>query len=312
MEVCLLLEEAGRHVAPVPLLPTVVLGGLPIAEFGSDEQRRRWLAPVADRGAVLTAALSELGSSDPARPRVTATPDAGGWRLDGEKVCVPAAALADAILVPARMRDDSVGVFIVEPNAPGVKVEPQIATNLEPQGHLALSGVHVDSDAVVGGLDQGRAIVGWTLDRALLGLSALQLGIADSAMRQTAAYVTERKQFGKPIGSFQGAQLRIADAFIDVEAIRSVLLEAAWRLSEGLDARAEILAAKWWAAFGGDRVVHAAQHLHGGIGADVDYPIHRYFLWAQQTGNALGGGHQQLARLGRLLVEEDRRPENDR
>ena len=259
----------------------------------------------AENGAVLSAALSELGSSDPTRPRATATPDGDGWRLDGEKVCVPAAALARAILVPARTGDESVGVFIVEPDAAGVKIERQIATNLEPQGLLTLSGVSVDADNLLGDPQEGAAIVEWTWDRALLGLSALQLGIADSAMRQTAAYITERKQFGKPIGSFQAAQLRIADAFIDAEAMRSVILEAAWRVSEGLSASAEIMAAKWFAAYGGDRIVHTAQHLHGGIGSDVDYPIHRYFLWAQQTGNALGGGQQQLARLGKLLVSGD-------
>ena len=303
-EVCFVLEEAGRHVAPVPLLPTIVLGGLPIAEFGSEDQKRKWLTSVSENGTVLTAALSEVGSSDPTRPRVTATPDGHGWRLDGEKVCVPAAALAGAILVPAQTGDGTAGVFIVEPNASGVKIEKQIAINFEPQGQLTLSGVTVGADAVLGDPKNGAAIVAWILDRALLGLAALQLGTAESAMTQTAAYITERKQFGKPIGSFQAAQLRIADAFIDVEAARSVLQEAAWRVSAGLPAAAEIRAAKWWSAYGGDRVVHTAQHLHGGIGSDVDYPIHRYFLWAQQTGNALGGGHQQLAALGKLLVSD--------
>jgi len=100
----------------------------------------------------------------------------------------------------------------------------------------------------------------------------------------TAEYTCNRKQFERPIGSFQGVALRAADAYIDVEAMRSIYWEAIWRLTEGLPATAEIAAAKWWACTAGHRVVHTAQHLHGGIGADVEYPIHRYFLSAKQVG----------------------------
>ena len=306
LEVCLVLEEAGRHLAPVPLLPTLVLGGLPIAEFGTAAQHDRWLRPVAGGEGVLSAALHESGSADPARPRTTAASDGEGWRLDGAKVCVPAAQLADCLLVPARTGADAVGVFLVEPGASGVKIERQEATQHEPQGLVTLSGVRVGADAVLGDPRGGRAIVDWTVEHARLGIAAMQLGVAEEAMRRTAAYVAERKQFGRPIGSMQGPQLRIADAFIDVEAMRSVLLLAAWRLSEGRPAAAQVAAAKWWAARACDRVVHTAQHLHGGIGADVDYPIHRFFLWAQQLSVTLGGAQQQLADLGALLVRGDR------
>jgi acyl-CoA dehydrogenase len=96
--------------------------------------------------------------------------------------------------------------------------------------------------------------------------------------------------------------LRAADAFIDTEAMRVTMWQAAWRLSEGLDARGEVLVAKWWAAEAGQRVVHATQHLHGGIGADIDYPVHRYFLWGKQIENALGGASAVLSSLGRELT----------
>ena len=154
--------------------------------------------------------------------------------------------------------------------------------------------------------EQGGAIVEWLRERALLGLAAIQLGVADSAMRQTADYVNQRKQFGRPIGSFQSAQHRLADAYIDVECMRSVVLEAAWRLSVGLPAGLHVRAAKWWACMAGDRVAHTAQHLHGGTGADVDYPIHRHFLWSQTVLATLGGPRQQLEDLGRRIVEEYR------
>ena len=305
VELCLLLEEQGREVAPVPLLPTAVLGGLPIQEFGTQAQKERWLVPIANEGAVLTGALIELGGSRAEVPRVTATPSGKGWRLAGEKEYVPALHLASAVLVPART-PDGVGVFILEPSAAGVKSERQISTHREPVSRLILDGVVVGQDALLGDAARGADVVSWTVERALLALSALQLGVCQGAVRDTAKYVNERKQFGRPIGTFQGVALRAADAFIDVEALRGLVTQAAWRMSEGLPSQAEVAAAKYWAARGGDRVTHTSQHLHGGIGADIEYPIHRYFLWARHNGTMFGGGNQQVAEIGAYLVSDER------
>jgi alkylation response protein AidB-like acyl-CoA dehydrogenase len=302
LEICLVLQELGRHLAPVPLLPTMILGGLPIGEFGSPQQRARWLAPAARDGLVLTAALHEAGSLDPARPRTTARRDGEGWRLDGVKECVPAAQLASCVLVPASTEDGGVGVFLVDPNSAGVIVEPQLATNREPQGRISLAGASVPVDGILGDAAKGAAIVEWIVDRALVGLSAIQLGLCEEALRRTAEYTTIRKQFGQPIGSFQGVALRAADAYIDIEAMRSTLLEACWRLAAGRPAKLEVAVAKWWACRAGTRVTHTAQHLHGGIGSDVSYPIHRFFLWSKQIELTLGGAGQQLSRIGELLA----------
>jgi alkylation response protein AidB-like acyl-CoA dehydrogenase len=140
--------------------------------------------------------------------------------------------------------------------------------------------------------------------RALVALCALQVGVAEEAVRMTAAYTTERKQFDRPLATFQGVALRAADAYIDTEAMRVTMWQAAWRLSAGLDATREVALAKWWAGEGGHRVGHAAQHLHGGMGADVSYPIHRYYLWAKQVDLMLGTTGEHLARLGRLLADD--------
>ena len=308
IEACLALEATGRYCAPIPLLAHLITGAMPIAEFGSLEQKKKWLIPAAESGAILTAALAEVGLSNPAHPRVTATPDGDGWRLQGEKTSVPAAAGASAILVPAATSADDVGIFIVEPGAEGVEIELQRAINWERQGQLRLAGVRVGADALLGDASSGRAMVEWIVDRAQVGIAATMVGIAYEATRQTAAYLTERKQFGRPLGSFQATQMRLADAYIDTEAIRAVTVQAAWRLEEGLRARAEVRSAKWWACRAGDRVVHSAQHLHGGIGSDADYPIHRYFLAAMQLMATLGGSNQQLAELGAMLVSDEERP----
>jgi len=294
LELCLLLEQVGRAVAPVPVFPTLVLGAAAIAEFGTADQRRRWLPGVTTGEVVLTAALVEPGADDPEAPATAAARDGASWRLDGVKTCVPAAHLAARILVPARMADGDVGVFLVDPRGRGVTLERQLATNREPQARLVLDGA--PGDALPG------ADVGWLVERALVGLSAMQLGVTERALRLTAEYTARREQFDRPIASFQAVHQRAADAYIDVEAIRLTTWQAAWRLSAGLPATSEVAVAKFWASEAAHRVVYAAQHLHGGIGVDVDYPLHRYYLWAKQIELTLGSGTRQLARLGADLA----------
>jgi len=293
-------EEAGRCVAPIPLLSTLVLGALPLQEFGSDAQKKALLPAVAAGRIVLTAALAELGHVDPSRPASAARRDGGSWVLDGVKVCVSDANRAARILVPARTEGDAVGVFLVSPDQAGVDLEREITTNGEPQFTLSLSGASAES---LGDPTRGAAMVRWIERRATIALSALQLGISDAALGRTAEYGTSRRQFDKPIGSFQAYAMRSADAFIDVEAIRSTLYQAIWAVDEERDADRAVEVAKWWACRAGHRVAHSAQHLHGGIGADVEYPIHRFFLWAKQTEYTLGGASAHLARLGALLAK---------
>jgi alkylation response protein AidB-like acyl-CoA dehydrogenase len=300
-ELALVLEELGRTLAPVPMFATAVLGSLPIARFGTEAQQSRWLRSVAEQGAVLTAALIEAGQRDPARPRTRALCEGEGFRLEGEKECVPAAEVAQGILVAARA-EGGAGLFLVEPGAPGVILEPQVLTHGEPCARLVLQGALVPKEGVLGRPMEGHPVLPWLLERAALGLAAFQLGVAEAALERTAAYVSERKQFGRPIGSFQGVALRLADASIDVQAMRATLVQAAWRLDAGLPASCEVAAARWWAARGGHRVVHTAQHLHGGIGADVAYPIHRYFLASKQGELLFGGPSREAQRIGEMLL----------
>jgi alkylation response protein AidB-like acyl-CoA dehydrogenase len=306
LELCLLLEQVGRTVAPVPVWPTLVLGALPLAEFGTREQRRRWLPGVAAGETILTAALAESGEGDPAAPATTARPDGRRWRLDGAKTCVPAAHLAACVLVPARTAAGAVGVFVVEPQVAGVALERQVATNLEPQFRMTLAGAPAE---LLGESADGAGVVSWMVARAVVGLCALQLGVTDRALRMTAEYTVQREQFGVPIASFQAVHQRAADAYIDVEAIRLTLWQAAWRLATGQPAGAEVAVAKFWASEVAHRVVYAAQHLHGGIGVDIDYPLHRYYLWAKAIELTLGSGTRQLERLGADLARRPPDPE---
>jgi alkylation response protein AidB-like acyl-CoA dehydrogenase len=301
---CLLLEEIGRTVAPVPALSTLVMAALPIARFGSPEQQQRWLPGVVNGEIVLSAGLHEAGNDEPARPATSFRAVSGGYQIDGVKLCVPAAHLAQRVLVPARRADGQVGAFLVDPASSGVKLEPQRTTNRERHFQLTLASVRVGDEDRLGAADQGAEVVQWIADRATAATCALQLGVSDRALRMTATYAASRVQFERPIGSFQAVHTRAADAFIDVEAMRLTSWLAAWRLSQELPASDEVAVAKYWAAEGGQFVGYAAQHLHGGIGIDVDYPLHRYYLWAKQLELTLGSAPVQLARIGARMARE--------
>jgi 3-oxocholest-4-en-26-oyl-CoA dehydrogenase beta subunit len=293
VELGVLLAEVGWSVAPVPAYATLVLGADPIARHGNPEQQQRFLPSVVSGERILTAGLAEPGRSDPTVPATTARRDGPGWRLDGAKELVPAAQLADTILIPATTGDGEIGLFLLAADAAGVEIRPVKTTNREPHADVFLDGATVsDNDRLPGGSIESL------YTRALVGLCAIQLGVAERALRMAAAYTTQREQFGRPIGSFQAVQQRLADAFIDVEAMRWTTWHAAWLIAHERAAGRAARIAKFWAAEAGARVAASAQHVHGGIGIDTTYPLHRYFLWAKHNELALGSAPAQLARLG--------------
>ncbi len=298
LEVCILLGEVGRTVAPLPVHPTLVLGALPISAFGTPEQKARYLPRVASGECLLTGALAEPGSADPARISAVAQPEGSGFRLSGQKTCVPAAHVAERIVVPAALPDGRAGLFLVDPKAKGVTAERQQSTSREHQCRITLDGVAVGSEDRIGGAAAPASALGWLVDRATVGLCAIEAGIVERALRITADYTSKREQFNQPIGAFQAVHQRAADAFIDAECIRWTMWRAASQLAEEKEAASDVSIAKFWAAEGGHRVTYAAQHLHGGIGVDVDYPIHRYTMWSRQIEITLGNAEEHLARLG--------------
>ena len=309
VELALVLEGQGRSVAPVPLWATLALGAMPIAEFGSDALMARVLPGVVAGDIILTAALADVAGDvavgGPGRPSVAAVRTDQGVVLTGTAFAVPYAHVADGVVIPASL-DGELVVAVVDPTATGVTVERAFTTNREIHPHLHLDGVAVaDEDLLAGGEGaRGHEVVSWMLDRAWTGLCALQVGVTEAAVSQTATYLNGRQQFGRPLSTFQGTMLKAADAAIDTESIRVTMWQAAWRLDNGLDAELAVTVASWFAAEAGQRAVFATQHLHGGMGADVSYPIHRYFLWGKQIELLLGPPSAQLARLGRQLVAE--------
>jgi acyl-CoA dehydrogenase len=194
-------------------------------------------------------------------------------------------------------------VFLVAPSDAGVSVEPQRLTDFGSAGRVVLDGCVLDDDRVLG----GDGVADWLVARATVGLCAVQSGVIERALELTAEYAKSRVAFGRPIGSFQAVTQRLADAFVDVEAVRLTMWQAAWLLASGSagsvgGAAAEVATAKFWAAEAGHRVAHTAVHVHGGMGIDVTYPVHRYFVAAKRHEFALGGATAQLRRIGDVLA----------
>jgi alkylation response protein AidB-like acyl-CoA dehydrogenase len=287
MELGVVLSEVGRHVAPVPMLATVALAARPIARWGSDELAQRLLPGVIAGETFLAGALEEGDGADALQPRTTAQPHAeGGWSLTGEKVAVPWGQLADHFVVSA-----DAGLFVVDANQPAVEVLPAVGTTTEPQAVLRLDGARVAvHDAMV-----SPGVVRWAYQHAVAAACATAVGVLERAVEITATYISERHQFNRPIATFQGATLKAADAYIDLQAITVATWSALWRLSNQMPDAADALAiAKFWVSEGGQRIAYACQHLHGGIGVDTDYPLHRYFLAAKECDAMFGSAHSQL------------------
>jgi len=299
LDLCLLLEEQGRTVAPVPLLPTLALGVLPIARFGSDRQHAELQPRVVTGDAVLTAGLVEYGSDDPLVPSTTATADGDAWRLDGTKAFVPVADLAERIVVVAAGADGP-GLFLVDPVH--ATLGREITTTGEAIWDVQLDGAPAEALAAPGAA--GADAVKWAVQVATVATCALQVGLSEAAVRMTATYTSSRKQFERPIATFQAVQQRIADSYIDVQNMRVTMLSAAWRITNDRPADDAVTIAKFWAADGGHRVAAATQHLHGGVGVDLAYPLHRYTRWSKQLELTLGSAQPQLAALGARIAAQ--------
>jgi len=303
LETGLLAEAAGRTAAYVPIVECVAAAAPAVARFGSEAQRQQWLPGVVAGDTVLTTALVELGGT-PSAPALVAEATGDGWTLTGVKACVPSGTFADAALVSARIEPDGVAVFVVPTGADGVTVETMTANNDQPEGLLTLAGVAVGAGALLGTVEDGPSIVEWLVQRSTTALALEQAGAAAASLALVAEYTKNREQFGKPIATFQAVGQRAADAYVDAEAIRLTAWQALGDPPGGLPADKEVAVAKFWAADGGQRVVHAAVHLHGGVGVDREYPLHRFFLNTKHIELTLGGATDQLLRLGATLAAE--------
>lgn len=298
-ELSILLEQHGRSVAPIPLLPTLAMGALPIIEFGSDEQKSQILPKVTSGQCILTGAFQEWGINNPLNTSLNAELIDSRWHLTGSKPAVPSAENADYFVVSAQTAEDQISLFLVTNPSKGITITSSPTTNRERHSQIDLEQTEAE---LLGDLGQGMHAMVWILERVHTAIAAVAVGCCAKATEMMAEYTSEREQFGRPLSHNQAVTQRAADCYIGTDAMRLVLWQAAWRLDAGYPAAEEVRSAKWWSAEIGQRVVHDVQHLHGGMGADIDYPVHRFFLWVKQLENMLGGGSYQLAELGKQIA----------
>lgn len=301
LEQCSILIEMGRAVAPLPYLMSITAAASAIATFGDQSQRDQWARPAGAGEIVLTASLVEDGNPDPTQPTTHAQWTSQGWVVNGSKIAVAAGPIADFILVPAST-DEGPVILVVAPSDEGVVLERQQVVDSDSEAWIELNNVRLDNARLLGEAGTGRRILDWLITRSTVGLCAAQLGVTERALELTAEYAGQRTQFDRPIGSFQAVSQRLADGYIDVEAIRLTMWQAAWRLSEGLSCGTAAATAKFWAADAGHRVAHTAVHVHGGVGLDLDHPLHRYFVVAKRHEFTLGAATAQLRHIGSTLA----------
>ncbi|MGL4307145.1 MAG: acyl-CoA dehydrogenase family protein [Mycobacteriaceae bacterium] len=293
LEQCSILVELGRGLAAVPYLPSISLGISAIAEFGTDEQKNQWTKCVTSAESIITIALeNSLGTNG-----VQAKLLGNSWSLTGSKTMIPFACSAEAFLVPAQT-ETGTQVFIVPAKSSNLTVHKLNSVDHSSLGLLELQNTNIPASGLIPG---GETVFNWLLTRAILATCAFQMGVLERALELTAEYACTRIQFGKPIGGFQAVAQRLADAFINVKALKLTTWQAAWRLNEGLPAELHTATAKFWAAEAGHHVAHSTVHIHGGVGLDREHPVHRYFLAAKQGEFTLGSATDQLLRIGTEL-----------
>ena len=300
VELCRVLVEVGRRVAPVPLATHGAVALL-LAEHADGALQARWLPGAADGTTVLSAAVSEERSHLPERPVVTAERDGDGWVLSGTKVMVRAGGAAAAYAVSASTADGvgGVGVFLVEAGDTGVRSTPGRTSDGDEVSRLDLDRAPALAVGTPG--DDTATRLGALLTACT---AAELLGVTEGALHLTASYAKTREQFGRPIGTFQAVSQRLADGYIDVLGQRLVLWSAVWRLAEGRPAATEVAVAKLWAADAAHRLAHTTVHVHGGVGIDLDGEAHRYFTTAKRFELAFGSATEQALTIGRALAAE--------
>jgi 3-oxo-4-pregnene-20-carboxyl-CoA dehydrogenase alpha subunit len=284
-EVATVLTEIGRHGAITPALATLGFGVMPLLDLASDEQQDRFLARVAE-GAVLTAALNEPGTALPDRPSTTFSEG----RLSGTKVGVGYAGQADWLLVTA----DS-AVVVVSPKADGVQLVQTPTSNASDEYTVTFADVAVADSDVLEGASARRVN-----QLALAATGAYADGLVAGALRLTADYVAGRKQFGKPLSTFQTVAAQLAEVYIASRTIDLVAKSVIWRLAEGRDADNDLDVLGYWVTSQAPPVMQICHHLHGGMGMDITYPMHRYYSTIKDLSRLLGGSSLRLDLLGGL------------
>ena len=286
-DLSILLEEMGRACLPGPFFPTVVLGALPILDLGSEEQKQEYLPKIASGEAIFTLALIEPSARyDAASIAVKASPDNSDYVINGTKMFVPDAHIADYLLCIARTKEQAepeggITIFLVDAKSPGISHTVLKTIAGDKLCEVVFDQVRVPGGNILGRLDQGWNDVQKIVERAAVAKCCEMVGSIQRVLEITVDYAKERKQFGRPIGSFQIIQHYCADMATDVDGARFSTYQAAWMLSEGLPCAKEAAVAKAWTGEASQRVIALAHQIHGAIGVTMEHDLQLYTRWAK-------------------------------
>jgi len=305
LNMAVLMEEMGYNICPGPFISTTLLGCVPILEAGTEDQKQEILPKVANGDLILTMALTEAdGGYEPSALKVTAAREDDAWVIDGVKLFVPDALVADYILCVARTSEASdpeagLTLFLVKRDQPGMTVTPLKTISKDNQCEVAFDKVRLDAGSVLGQVDQAWPVVKAALDRAAVARSAETVGAMRATLDLTVAYAKERVQFGRPIGSFQAIQHYLADMWVDMLGTRNLVIRAAWKLSTGEPADKEVSMAKIRAGEMGRKATTVGHRIFAGIGFTMEHDLHLYHRRTVAADMAFGDSdyhHEQVAR----------------
>jgi alkylation response protein AidB-like acyl-CoA dehydrogenase len=308
LNMAVLMEEMGYNICPAPFISTTILGCGPVLEAGTEDQKKEILPKAANGELILTMALTEAdGGYEPATIKVRAAKEDDGWVIDGVKLFVPDALVADYILCVARTSDGSdpaagLTLFLVKKDHPGVTVTPLKTISKDSQCEVAFDKVRLEAGSVIGRVDQAWSVVKAALDRAAVARAAETVGAMRATLELSLAYSKERVQFGQPIGSFQAMQHYMADMWVDILGTRNLVFKAAWKLSTDEPADKEVSMAKIRAGEMGRKTTTVGHRIFAGIGFTMEHDLHLYHRRTVAADMAFGDSdfhHEQVAkRLG--------------
>ena len=294
LDLAVLLEEMGRACLPAPFFSTVVLGGLPILDAGSEQQKQEYLPRIASGAIIFTLALNEASAQyDADSVEVKAVADKDTYIINGTKLFVPDAQVADYLLCVARTKEKGekgITVFIVDAKSPGVSSTVLKTMAGDKLCEVVFDGVSVPQENILGELNGGWGVVQKIIERAAVAECCTLLGTMQPVLEMTVDYAKERKQFGRPIGSFQVIQHYCANMATDVDGTRFSTYQAAWRISEGLPGTKEVAIAKAWAGEAFERVITLAHQIHGAIGCTIDHDLQFYTRRGKAAELTFGSG----------------------
>jgi alkylation response protein AidB-like acyl-CoA dehydrogenase len=291
LDLAVLLEEMGRACLSGPFFSTVVLGGLPILDVGNDEQKQEYLPKLIRGEKIFTLALNEPGyqNYDASPITVEATPDDGNYIINGTKLFVPDAHIADYLICVARTKpENGITIFLADAKNPGINYTILKTVAGDKLCEVVFDQMPVPKANILGQLNQGWSTVQKIIERAAVGKCCEMVGNIQRVLEMTVDYAKERKQFDRPIGSFQIIQHYCADMATDIDGARFSTYQAAWMLSEGLPCTKEVAIAKAWIGEASQRVVALAHQIHGAIGVTIEHDLHFYTRRAKAAELAFG------------------------